>query len=167
MSTDRNLSLGEVSLSFLGTLPPDEAKASQQEINRFIRLVGAKYPVAALERSELEVYADRLSASDSGLLQELEQVKAFLGYVKKEGLIKTNLATHLKPKKGKTRGQAAGRQSAAPSSLTRGRFDELKAELETLKTKRDDVIGEIRRQRRTRTSGKTPRWKPPGRSTGG
>ena len=74
-------------------------------------------------------------------------LRAFLAYAKKAGWSQTNLATHLKTKKGKSGPAVAagGRNQPEAVSLTQQRYDELKAELENLKKRSRELVGEIQR----------------------
>ncbi len=142
----QSISLGEAASNFLVSLSPEERTSSQQEVYKFVRWYGWERPFVELTAPEAANYADRLASSDIDYAKKLELVRAFLVYVQKEGWTKSNLAVHLKTKKGKTRSQPLGSHSlpgAVP--LTRQGYDKLKAELAALKTKRLKVIDEIRR----------------------
>jgi len=147
MSSDRqNLSLSEVATRFLASLSPEERGASQQEVYRFVRWYGWERPLAGLTAPEVANYAERLSVSDTNYMKKLELIRAFLIYAKKEGWCKTNLATQLKAKKGKTTLRSSSRRgSPQTTSLTQQGYAELKAELDTLKGKRLQAIDEMRR----------------------
>jgi len=130
----------------LSDLPPAERGLSQQEIYRFIRLFGQERTLAGLTAAEVANYAERLSLSDTDYMRKLELVRAFLVYAKKKGWSKTNLAVHLKARKGKTRLRPSSRQGSPEAIfLTRQGYTELQAELASLQSKRLEAIDEIRR----------------------
>lgn len=146
MKNSQYRNLGETARLFLASLPPGEGKASQQEIYHFVRWYGAECPLAALTAPEVDSYAERLSLTDKDYITKLEQVRAFLLYAKKEGWLKSNLAAHLKLRKVKGQPQPWGKHGIPQSvTLTQQGYEELKAELETLKSKRVEGINEIRK----------------------
>lgn len=145
-SISQSLSLGEAASRFLASLSPEERGRSQQEVYGFIRWYGWERPFARLTASEVANYAERLSSSDTDYRKKLELVRAFLVYAKKEGWTRTSLATHLKIKVGKTRLHPVGKHGLPVTvSLTQEGYTELQNELAALKTKRPQVIDEMRR----------------------
>ncbi len=141
-----NLSLGEAASRFLAGLSPEEGKASQQEIDKFIRWFGWERPFAALTAAEVANYAERLSASDIDYVGKLELVRAFLVFARKKEWTATNLAVHFKVRKGKRSPQSSSwRRLPETVSLTQQGYVELEAELEALRSKRPEIIDEMRR----------------------
>ena len=146
MTSSQSPSLGEAASGFLASLPPEKGEASQQAVYGFVRWYGWERPFAKLTAPEVAKYAEQLSLSQASYLNNLETTRAFLAYAKKQGWSKTNLATHLKPKKAKARlPSPTGQTLPSAASLTREGHAELKAELEDLKSKRAQAIEEIRR----------------------
>lgn len=145
-SAGQNLGLGEAASYFLADLPEGERGSSQQEIYRFARWFGWERPLAGLAAAEVANYAEKLSVSDTDYIKKLGLVKGFLVYAKKKGWSQTNLAVHLKSKKGKTRLQSLHRQSSSVTvSLTQQGYNDLEAELAALKDKRFVAIDEIQK----------------------
>jgi len=145
-SGSQSPNLGQAASQFLASLPPEERKASQQEVYRFARWYGLERPLASLTAPEVANYAERLSLSDTDYVKKLELIRAFLVYVKKEGWSQTNLATHLKTRKTKTKLSPSSRRGSPQTiSLTQQGYAELQAELATLKIKRSQAIDEMRR----------------------
>ncbi len=145
-SVSQNLSLGEAVSHFLADLPPGEKESSQQEVYKFVRWFGAERPLAGLTAAEVANYAEGLSLSDTDYLRKLELTRTFLVYAKKKGWSKTNLAIHLKARKGKGRLRAIPRQGSSEAVfLSQQGYTELEAELATLYGKRAEAIDEIRR----------------------
>jgi len=143
---DQNLSLGEAASRFLVNLSPEERKTSQQEIYKFVRWYGWERHLAGLTAPEVANYADRLSLSDIDYAKKLEQIRAFLTYAKKEGWSQSNLATHLKVRKAKTKSAPLTGQGVRQTmSLSQQGYAELQAELAELKSKRFQAIDEVRR----------------------
>jgi transcription elongation factor GreA len=146
VSSDENMSLGETASRFLANLSLEEREASQPEIYKFIRWYGWEQPFARLTAAEVANYAERLSLSDTDYTRNLELIRAFLTYARKEGWSKSNLATHLKAKKVKAPPMSSPRSDLSePTSLTQQGYAELEAELTILKGKRSEVIDEMTR----------------------
>ena len=145
-SVGTDLSLGEAASYFLADLPLEDRGASQQEIYKFIRWFGRERPFAALTAAEVANYAEQLSLSDTDYIRKLELIRTFLLYARKRGWTKTNLATHLKARKSKTRHQSSSRLSSTETVvLSQEGYAQLKAELGSLQSKRLEAIDEIRR----------------------
>ncbi len=145
-SGSQSPSLGEAAGRFLANLAPEERGMSQQEIYKFIRWYGGERPFAGLTAPEVANYAERLSLSDTDYIRKLELIRAFLVYAKKEEWSKSNLAIHLKAKRGKTRFQPSTRQGLPQTiSLTQKGYAELEAKLAAFKAKRPQAIDEMRR----------------------
>ena len=146
-SGSQNPSLGEAATQFLASLPPGDGEVSQQQIYRFVRWYGWERALAKLTAPEVANYAERLALSDTDYTKKLELIRAFLAYAKKRGWSKSNLAAHLKTKKGKTRLQSSfiSRDSPEAISLTQQGYAALEAELAALKSKRFETIDEMRR----------------------
>jgi len=143
---ESNLSLDEAASRFLATLSPEEKAANQSEIYRFVRWYGRERPLARVTAPEVGNYAERLSLSDTDYAKKLELVRAFLVYAKKAGWTSTNLATHLKIRKGKSALRSSVRLGSPEAvHLTSEGYAELEAELTALKVKRLEAIDEIRK----------------------
>ena len=138
--------LREAASYFLTGLPPGESGVSQQAIYKFIRWFGWERSFSGLTAAEVDNFAERLSLSDTDYLRKLELIRAFLLYAKKTGWSKTNLATHLKARKGKTRSRSSSQRSPVETVLlTQQGYTDLEAELAELQSKRSEAIEEIRR----------------------
>jgi transcription elongation factor GreA len=145
-SNKQSPSLSEAASRFLANLPPKERENSQQAVYRFVRWYGWERPFAGLTAPEVANYAERLSLSDTDYVKKLGLIRAFLVYAKKKGWSNTNLAVHLKTKKGKTRLQPSVKQGSLETiSLTQQGYAELEAELALLRNKRPQAIDEMRR----------------------
>lgn len=138
--------LEEAALSFLTSLPPEEGKERQQEVNRFVVWCGKERPVSQLTPLEVANYSEQAAASGGAVARKLEPVKAFLSYAKKAKLISTSLAPHVRIKqtsqktKRSTKSTKANRQLA----MTAEGYDQLKSRLATLEEEEQQVIEEIR-----------------------
>ena len=145
-SVNQSPSLGEAASRFLASLPSEEKASSQQQIYRFIRWFGWARPLAGLTAAEVDNYAERLSLSDTDYLRKLGLTRNFLIYAKKQGWSKTNLAIHLKARKGKTKLQSVPREGVPETVfLTQQGYTEMETELAALRGKSLELINEIRR----------------------
>ena len=145
-SGSQNPSLGEAASSFLASLPAREGEKSQQVVYSFVRWYGWERPFAGLTAHEVANYAEQLSLSNANYIKNLELIRAFLVYAKKQGWSKTNLAAYLKTKKAKARLPSPARQDLPPAtSLTQQGYAELEAELAELKSRRSQAIDEMRK----------------------
>jgi transcription elongation factor GreA len=145
-SASQNPTLGEAASSFLASLPAEEGEKSQQAVYGFVRWYGWKRLLAGLTAHEVENYAERLSSAQANYSKNIEQVKAFLTYAKKQGWSQTNLATHLKTRKAKAKLPSPARRVLTSSaSLTQQGYAELQSELADLKNKRVQLIDEMRK----------------------
>ena len=145
-SSSRNPSLGEAATRFLASLPPGKKGLSQQEVYRFVRWYGEGQTLDKLTAPKVASYAEHLSLSDTDYIKRLGLIQAFLVYARKEGWIKSNLAIHLKTKKGKARLKSSVRRGSPETiSLTKQGYSALKTELVDLNHKRSETIDEVRR----------------------
>lgn len=141
---DSNLTLDGAASRFLSSLPRTKTESSRQVIYQFVRWFGRERPLAGLAAPEIAHYAQRISSSDIDHSRNLDIIRTFLAYIRKEGWARNNLAVHLKAKKGKGRGTTGRRQvSPEPVSLTRQGYSDIKKELAVLKSKRLQTINEV------------------------
>jgi transcription elongation factor GreA len=144
-----NPSLRESAAEFLSKLSPEDKEASQPEINKFVRWYGSERPFSALTAPEIASFAEKLSLTDTDYSSKLDNVRAFLAYAKKKGWTATNLSTHLKAKKTraalKITSQRIKRNQREQVSLSKQKYEEVKAELVALKEKSRELIDDIRR----------------------
>ncbi len=145
-SGSQHPTLGETASGFLASLSAKEGERSQQAVYGFVRWYGWERSFAELTAHEVANYAEQLSLAQASYSQNLELVRAFLVYAKKQGWSKTNLAVHLKIKKVKTRLLSPARRDLlSATSLTQQGYAELEAEIADLKNKRLQVIDEMRK----------------------
>jgi len=141
--SDHIPSLGEATTLYLGKLSTKGRDASQPEIYRFARWYGWDSLFSTLAGPAVASYSDQLNVSDIDYEKKVAALRAFLAYAKKAGWSTTNLATHLKTKKGKTAANARNLPEAA--NLSQQRYDEMTEELQKLKKKSEELVGEIQR----------------------
>jgi transcription elongation factor GreA len=147
--TDKNaadINLEEAASQFLARLTTRERETSQPEVYKFVRWFGRERALANLGGREVASYAERLSSSDTDYGRKLGQLRAFLAHARKMGWSRTNLAVHLKAKKVKA-GSAPEVKQGLPEviELTRQGYAEMENELKALKSRRPELIEQIRR----------------------
>ncbi|MBA7699309.1 Transcription elongation factor GreA [subsurface metagenome] len=101
--------------------------------------------MSQLAAREVASYAERMEGSSANTMKRLAPVRAFLSYAKKEGLIKNNLAVHLRVKKGSLKQEPPGRGRIEAVILTPEGYQELKAELSALQGERPRIADDIRK----------------------
>src|SRR4030042_208389 len=145
-NTDNIPSLGEATTVYLGRLSVKDRDASQPEVYRFARWYGWESLFSSLAGPAGASYSEQLNVTDIDYEKKFGILRACLAYGKKTGWSKTNLATHLKTKKGKTGpAVATGKNIREDVSLTQQRYDELKVELENLNKRSRELVGEMQR----------------------
>lgn len=137
--------LAQAATHFLASLPPQERKECQQELNKFVRWYGSERPLSELAASEVTSYSELIEGSSANADKKLAPVKAFLSYAKKEGLTKNNLAVHLRVKKGSLKQVPTDSDRDESATLTPEGYEELTAELSTLQAQRPKIAEDIRK----------------------
>jgi transcription elongation factor GreA len=138
------LSLEDLALRFLTSLPTEERNDKQQEVNRFVLWYGKERSISHITPTEVETYAQWIAASTSDLNKKLEPVRALFHYAKKERLLRTSLAPHLRIKQAHTKGPARKPQQLQQTALTASDHAELKSQLAALEEERVRVAEEMR-----------------------
>lgn len=139
-----DMTLSEAVRRFAETAKDASRQSTFAELNRFVRWYGPDRPVEQMRGHEVSLYADVLGPANADSSRRADYVRVFLVFMKKAGLMETNLAPHLRLRKGGARGTAAGPQPATVE-LTGAGIEALKAELEMLVSQRAGVREEIRR----------------------
>lgn len=145
-NNDEDLSIGEVALRFLAGLSSKEVEGGRQEVYKFVRWLGWDRRVASITAAEVARYAEQQLSLGSDSAREAQRIRAFLSYLKKAGYVKNSLASQLKVKRDKSKlAHYSTQNSTAVVSLTREGHGELEAQLDGLKSRRLEVIDEMRR----------------------
>jgi transcription elongation factor GreA len=137
------LSLEDLALRFLTSLPTEERTDKQQEVNRFVLWYGKERSISHITPTEVETYAQWTAASTGDINKKLEPVRSLFHYAKKERLLKTSLAPHLRIKQAQTKGPAR-RKPQQQITLTANDHAELKTQLAALEEERVLVAEEMR-----------------------
>lgn len=134
---------------YVGSLRTKNTQAqAQQELFRFIQWCGVERQISALAPPEIGEYGEQAVGSVGGMeaSERLQEVRKFLSFAKKKGLIERNLSTHLRIRKakGRTRGGSSG-NGRNVQELTKEGHAQLVLELEEQKAKRPPLAEEIHR----------------------
>jgi len=140
-----DLTLWEAAAQYADSLKGAARPPSQIEVDRFVEWQGRGQLLRQLRGHDIELYAERMGPANPNSTRRAEQLRAFLLYLKKKDLTETNLAPHLRLRKGGPKtGGAAGRD-VGTMELTREGIEALKAELDSLVAQRAGIREEIGR----------------------
>jgi transcription elongation factor GreA len=126
----------------------DTNSQAQQELLRFVNWCGSDRAMQDIKPVEIGMYGEQAVGVIGGSLaaERLQEVRKFLTFAKKKGLIEQNLAPHLRIRKGKSRsGGDKGARADAIIELTVDGHRQLSEELEKLKAQRAPIAAEIGR----------------------
>lgn len=139
-----DVTLSDAAQRFAATAKDTSRQPALAELNRFVRWYGPNRPIDQLRGHEVSLYAEVLGPATADSSRRADYIRAFLVYMKKNGLLETNLAPHLRLRKGGTKLTAAGQQPAEVE-LTGEGLAALQSELGTLVGQRAGVREEIRK----------------------
>tara|TARA_A100001037_G_scaffold304601_1_gene341899 strand:- start:25058 stop:25861 length:804 start_codon:yes stop_codon:yes gene_type:complete len=121
-------------------------KEGYQDLGKFINHFGKDRNVTEILPSEIADYAQHIGRTVTEPAKRLSAVKLFLTYLKKQELIESSLATHLRIPR--TRASASKRAAAAQEEgtvLSQEGYDMLTEQLDALKIERVSVVEDIKR----------------------
>ena len=125
----------------------DQSQA-QQELFKFAQWFGPARALSDLKPFEIGDYGEHAvgRGGTPQTVERLQDVKKFLSFAKKKGLIDQNLAQHLRIPKGKSRTRRHGPDEEPQTiELTPDGYTQIINELDTLKRQRAPLAAEIRR----------------------
>ena len=123
----------------------DGQSQAKQQLRKFVQWCGGDKAVSDLTPPEIEEYGEQAAGTDGGAqsAERLKEVRKFLSFAKRKGLIQQNMAQHLRIRKSKIRRDTAG-DSSDIIELTPDGHAQLVKELEELKARRSPLAAEIR-----------------------
>lgn len=142
--TGEPLKLSQAAAMFVASLSAESRRDSQAEVYRFARWLGADRAIGDLRGHDVALYADVLGPASPEVLRRAETVRSFLSFARKEGLIATNLAPHLRLRKSPQPTGAAAAPPPKKTQLTAEGHASLQEELKALKEQRPVVAEELR-----------------------
>ena len=121
---------------------------SRQELLRFAQWCGSDRIIGDIRPPDIEEYGTQAagSAARRDAPERLREVRQFLTFAHKKGLIQQNLARYLRVPKAKLPAAAArSRNGPATIEITAEGQAQIESELEALRSKRGPIATEIRR----------------------
>ena len=146
MAKEKSPSLTEALSQYLARPKTDEPRDGQQELNRFIQWCGRDRYVDKLTPADVAEYGESAGMWGADPIRQLKPVKAFLTFLKKEGLATVSLAPHMKVSKAKKSSRRVYFKSATErAQLSAEGYANLEARLVMLKEERIRVVADISR----------------------
>ena len=107
-----SLNLGQAIDNFIGA-QKNGGSQSRQTLSRFLRWFGNERSVASLTPADMEAYSVNASTETLSGSDRIKAVRDFLQYSKKNGIIETNLAFHVKLRRTPRQSRAHAARHAA------------------------------------------------------
>ncbi len=131
---------------YVGTLKGDNPE-THKELQRFVSWFNANRVLTDISPSAIGDYADSVAGTGTTpqAAERLQEVRKFLSFARKKGIIEVNLAQHVRSRKARTRQGRTVLQEEQQIELTAEGHDQLTRELESLKSQRAPLAVEIQR----------------------
>ena len=146
MTQDGRTTLMQAVRTYCAQLKDD---VDTKELERFVSWYGPRKAIDDMQAAKIGEYSEMVSGSGTRpeAAERLKEVRDFLSFAHKKGIIKNRLARHVRARKPKARrGQtAAQRREDAPTQLTAEGHARLAAELESLKSRMPQLSDNIQR----------------------
>lgn len=142
---DTTTTLDQAANQYLETVKGPGRQQALAELNRFERWYGSDRIIGQIRGHDVALYGEAMGPATPETQKRAEQLRAFLVFLKKIGVLEQNLAPHLRLKKAS---KASGVQHAAQPltvELTQTGVDALKTDLEGLMKDRIAVREDIRK----------------------
>ncbi len=152
MAQEIQVTLADALASYWKTRRNKEDQSAQQELSRFVRWCGREQTVESLTPLQVEEYCTTLERAGERSSERIAITKGLLTYCHRQGWTKTNLAPHARLRRTGSRGASrrTAAQAAGASRLTLGGYQQLDAELATLRAERGNIVEEIRQAAATK-----------------
>jgi transcription elongation factor GreA len=145
MNSETGLTVGAIAQRFGARPGAREGGQSQQAVYKFARWLGWDRPISSVTAAQVAGFADFLPPG-ADTARDIEPVRSFLAYARKEGYVQTNLAAQLKIRRARSRRPSGSHRKAPPPvPLTRQGYDDLVSQLGSLKERRTQVTADIHR----------------------
>lgn len=146
LAQEIQVTLADALASYWKTRRKKEDQSAQQELSRFVRWCGREQTVESLTPLQVEEYCTSLERAGERSSERIAITKGLLTYCHRQGWTKTNLASHARLRRSGSRGvsRRLATKTSGVSRLTSDGYQQLEAELATLKAERGNIIEEIR-----------------------
>ena len=138
-----DVTLSDAAQRFAETVKGTPRQAAMPELSRFVRWFGPDRLIDQMRGHDVSLYADVLGPANAESIRRADYIRSFLVYLKKDGLLPTNLAPHLRLRKGGAKTAGPANQQLATVELTGEGIEALKTELDSLVAQRAGVRQEI------------------------
>ena len=122
-----------------------DTQVRHQGLQRFISWCGGDKPISALNASQIGDFVERHNGMGTSLQSaaRLQEVRKFLTFARKKGLIEVNLAQHVRIRKSKTSAANKVASNANVVELTPEGHAQIEAQLSRLKAERIPLTEQI------------------------
>jgi transcription elongation factor GreA len=139
-----DLTLAQAATRFAESLKDAQRQSAIAELNRFVRWYGNDRPISQMRGHDVASYAEVLGPATPDTTRKAAYIRDFMQFLKKEGLVQTNLWTHLRLRKSSRAAGAPAFADLGTVELTKEGVDSLKSELDSLVAQRPAIREEIR-----------------------
>ncbi len=141
---DDSLTVADAANKYLSGLHP--SSENQADVLRFVRWFESERTVRSLSGHDVATWVESISSGNPLAERRVDSVRNFLLFLKKQGLVDTNLASHVRFRR--SGGRSGASQSAKSAAQERKEVTveghaSLLAELEALKAERPEVAREL------------------------
>ena len=123
-----DVTLDEAANKYLETVKGPGRQPALAELNRFQRWYGGDRFVGQIRGHDIALYGEAMGPATPDTQKRAEQLRLFLVFLKKDGILEQNLAPHLRLRKAGARaGQAQHATQPSTVELTQAGVDSLKS----------------------------------------
>lgn len=137
------VTLAEAAARYIDSVKDSSRQTAIAELKRFVDWFGKDRRLDQLRGHDIAVYAETMGPATPENSRRADCIRRFLTFAKKEGMIETSLASHLRLRKASRAASGSGPSEQAPVELTKEGVEALKNELERLMQERIAVREEI------------------------
>src|SRR3990172_8674717 len=138
------VTLSELADQFIPTVSASSRSSAVAEIRRFVRWFGPERFPRQIRGHDVELYAEVLGPSAPETSRRADHIRAFLTFLKNEGVVTNSLAPHLRLRKSGKGSAGATARDQEPIELTQEGIDSLRSEVESLIAQRPAIHDAIR-----------------------
>lgn len=139
----RSLTLNDLTVEYLSTLPSGERAEQQPEVMRFVRWFGADRPLAEVSGNAVDNYQAQVESTGADLARRLTPLRAMFAYAEEQGYLTERVSKRIRFRRPNTRARRGGAAVEQPE----GDIVQLTAEgHQQLKDELDRLVNEVRPQ---------------------